>query len=188
MAALALIALSACTSTPAHKSEPNVSSADQRANLTVLKKADLPTGWDAVPAKSRLDGSPGKPVYCGVAAEPSPLREGRLGYYEEASTGRAILEYAMVGSSASATDVLDALIKAASTCPGAEQKFTQVKQAVHVGDQAVAWDTVSGEGARSRVMVFRAGDTVVAMIAFGTTSVPVNEQQAIAGTIASNLS
>jgi hypothetical protein len=184
VAVAALIALSACTSDPAHQAAPTTTSADKRANLTVLKKADLPAGWDAVPAKSRLDGSPGKPIYCGVTAEPSPLREGRLGYYEEASTGRAVLEYGMVGTSASATEALDKLLKSVATCPDVRV----VKQALDVGDQTVAWDTVSAEGARSRVMVFRAGDTVVAMIAFGTTSVPVNEQQAMAGTIASKLS
>lgn len=185
---LALVALSACTRSPAPQTEPTVSSAERRADLTVLKKADLPEGWAAVPARSRLDGPPGKPSYCGVAAEPSPLREGRLSYFEEASTGRAVLEYGMVGTSATATRVLDALIKAAPTCRGTKQEFALVKNGIKVGDQTIAWDTVSDQGGRSRVLVFRAGDTVVAMVAFGVTSVPVAEQNAIARATASKLS
>lgn len=189
VALVALTALAACTndSAPA-KGERPASAADQRANLTVLKDADLPSGWKVVPARSRLDGPPGKPIYCGISAEPAPIREGRLGYYEQASTGRAVLAYDMVGTSQTAGDVLDALIKVAPDCREEGRTLTVVSDSPAVGGQSVAWDTVSDTGARSRVLVFRADDTVVALIAFGATSVPVTEQAAIARTIENRLS
>jgi len=192
--AIALVTLAACAGDPSSTtSEAAPSSADRRANLTVLEsKADLPDGWASVPPRNRLEGPPGKPVYCGVSAEPDPLREGRLAYYEQASTGRAMLEYGMLGTTETATGVLDALIKAAPDCSGVSKQddarpYTQVKDLPQIGDQSVAWDTVSGSEARSRVLVFRADDTVVVLVAFGTTSVPITEQTEIARTLAAAL-
>ena len=186
---LALVTLAGCTSDPAPAEvESAVTSADQRANLTVLKDSDLPSGWKAVPARSRLGGPPGKPVYCGISAEPLAVREGRLGYYEQASTSRAVLAYGMVGTKQTARRVLDALIKAAPNCRDEGRKMTVVGDLPDAGDQSVAWDVVSDSAARSRVLVFRADDTIVALIAFGPTRVPLTEQAAIAKVLVARLS
>lgn len=186
---LALVVLSACSSDPAPTGAPTSSTtAAQRADLTVLGDSFLPAGWKAVPAKSRLDGPPGKPEYCGISAEPDPVLEGRLAYYEEASSGRAVLEYAMVGTAATAQEVLDALLATAKDCRTEGRALTLVADRPEVGDQSVAWDSVSDSGVRSRILVLRSGDTVVALIAFGDTSVPETEQESIAQSIAKNLS
>ena len=183
--ALVLAALAGCSGDP-EASSPD--EANRRADLTVLGDSFLPAGWKAVPAKSRLDDPPGKPVYCGISVEPDPVLEGRLAYYEEASSGRAVLEYAMVGTAATARDVLDALLATAKDCRTAGRTLTVVTERPEVGDQSVAWDSVSDSGVRSRILVLRAGDTVVALIAFGATSVPETEQGSIAQSVTENLS
>jgi hypothetical protein len=186
LAAVALVAvLSACTSDPA-PAAPKTSAADARANLTILPADGLPDRWARVPAKDRLDGPPGTATYCGVVAEPDPVREGRISYYEEKSLPRAVLEYGMLSTTEGATATLDALTAVRDTCE--EPGTTVAPVDVAVGDQSVAWDFTRDDGSAYRVVVFRRTDTVVVLVAFGGTSAPADEQLEIARSIDERLS
>lgn len=182
LAVTLLVTVSGCTGSDDEPVEPERTSADQRADLTILPEDGLPKGWVRVPASERISGNPGKPRYCGVPAEPAGVKEGRVSYYEQEGLPRSVLEYGMVADEQAATDTLDALLAARESCE--EEGFTAEpvpeEELAGLGDQQVGWDYDDGTGNRFRVLVFRRGEVVVVLVATGDTSVPAREQTAIA--------
>lgn len=183
LAALALtVSLTACSSDATKEPRPQKpASVDVRANRTILPAEQLPKGWKRVPAKDRLDGPPGTARYCGVVAEPAPVREGRISYYEQSSLPRSILEYGMLSTAAGASATMDALVARRDDCVEPGARVTAVD--VSVGDEAVAWDFAPSGSPDFRTIVFRRGDVVVVLVAVGDPSVPHDEQLAIARSI-----
>lgn len=181
-----VLSLSACggsSNTPEPRPSPE---ANARANLTILKPGDLPDGWRRVPAKDRLDGPPGTARYCGVVAEPDPVREGRISYYEDSSLPRSVLEYGMLSTTEGARSTLNALQARRDDC--VENGATVTPVAVDVGDESVAWDFEQDGAPPFRTLVFRRDDVVVVLVAVGQPSVPHDEQMAIATSIDGRLS
>lgn len=163
--------------------------ATQRASTAVIGKAAmLPKDWRPVPTEGRLSGPPGHPQYCGVAAEPDPIRQSALTLYEENPSERRILQYTFVSTDKAATTVVDDLKIAARNC--SDEGFT-VKEAsgsTPVGDGSVALDYSTDAGAGSRTIVFRAKDTIVILVGYGNQGVPEADLQSVATTIAGLLS
>jgi hypothetical protein len=174
------LSLSACGS-DAPKDDKKPTAADVRANRTILEADGLPGGWRRVPAKDRLDGPPGTARYCGVVAEPDPVREGRISYYEQASLPRSVLEYGMLSTVDGASATMAALVERKDDCAEPGAKVTPVP--VSVGDESVAWDFAREGGPSFRTVVFRRADVVVVLVATGDTSVPGDEQLEIARAI-----
>lgn len=181
LAVTLLVTVSGCTGGD-EPAAPERTSADQRADLTILPEDGLPQGWVRVPASERISGNPGKPRYCGVPAEPQGVKEGRVSYYEQEGLPRSVLEYGMVADEQAATDTLDALVAVRTTCE--EEGFTTEPvpedELDGLGDQQVGWDYDDGAGNRFRVVVFRRAEVVVVLVATGDTSVPTQEQATIA--------
>jgi hypothetical protein len=182
--ALALAVVSGCSGDDA-PAAPERTSADARADLTIVPKDALPDGWVRVPARERLQGDPGKPRYCGVSAEPRGVVEGRVSYYEQQGLPRSVLEYGMVATESSATATLDELLAVRDMCQeeGLEVEPVPADEIAGIGDQQVAWDFDDGAGTRFRTLVVRRGEVVVALVATGDTSVPTAEQLELARTI-----
>lgn len=184
LAVALLVTVSGCSGEDA-PAQPERSAADQRADLTIVPQDQLPEGWVRVPARERLSGAPGKPRYCGVPAEPARVEEGRVSFYEQRDLPRSVLEYGMVADEDAATETLDALLAVRTSCE--EDGFTTqpvpVDELEGVGDQSVAWDFDDGAGNRFRALVLRRGEVVVVLVATGETSVPTQEQLAVARTI-----
>lgn len=181
LAVTLLVTVSGCTGGD-EPAAPERTSADQRADLTILPEDGLPQGWVRVPASERISGNAGKPRYCGVPAEPAGVKEGRVSYYEQERLPRSVLEYGMVADEEAATNTLDALVAARTSCQ--DEGFTTEPvpedELDGLGDQQVGWDYDDGTGNRFRVVVFRRAEVVVVLVATGDTSVPSEEQAAIA--------
>ena len=185
LTALALaLSVTACGS-DAPKDDEKPTAADARANRTILGGDDLPNGWRRVPAKDRLDGPPGTARYCGVVAEPDPVREGRISYYEQSSLPRSVLEYGMLSTVEGATATMAALVARQDDCAEPGAKVTSVP--VDVGDESVAWDFAREDGPSFRTVVFRRADVVVVLVATGHTPGPGDEQHEIALSIDARL-
>ncbi len=183
--ALALAVVTGCSGGDDDPATPKRTSADARADLTIVPEDALPDGWARVPARERLQGDPGKPRYCGVPAEPDGVVEGRVSYYEQEGLPRSVLEYGMVATEASATATLDALLAVRDTCQeeGLRAEPVPAGEIAGIGDQQVAWDFDDGAGIRFRALVVRRGEVVVTLVATGDTSVPTAEQLDLARTI-----
>lgn len=161
----------------------------QRAGTAVIDKAAmLPKDWRPVPTEGRLSGPPGHPQYCGVAAEPDPIRQSALTLYEEDSSERRILQYTFVSTEKAATAVMDDLRTAARNCH--DEGFTVRKASGYtpVGDGSVALDYSTAAGVGSRTVVFRTKDTIVILVGYGNQGAPEVALQTVATTIAGLLS
>lgn len=155
-----------------------------RAATTVLDKASmLPKGWLPVPTEGRLSGPPGRPAYCGVSVEPKPIRQSALVLYEEDPTQRRVLQYTFVSTERSAKAVMDKLRVAASPCREVGFTVDKATAVTPVGDDFVALDYRTDSGATSRTTIFRARDTIIVLVAYGTLGVPTEATQSIAAKI-----
>lgn len=186
---VATLLLAACSTSdgggePSPEPTEQRTAADERADLTVLPVDALPEGWVRVPARQRIDGRPGTPKYCGVVAEPDPVEEGRISFYEQESLPRQVLEYGMLSTTEGATATLDALEAVRESCTEPDHDVTPVpaEELEGIGDQVVAWDFVRSddESVRFRALVLRRDDTVVVLVATGPAGVPAEQQLQIA--------
>ena len=143
----------------------------------------LPKNWRPVPVTSRLAKPPGRPSYCGVSAEPDPVRQSALTLYEESPSERRILQYTFVSTESAAKAIMARLVPAAASCTEAGFTVKPVSGFTKVGDETVALDYGNGSGAASRTIVFRVMDTVVVLVGYGPTSIPARPLQEVAATI-----
>lgn len=195
LVAVAALTLTACGDTaPARPEAAKTSNGDGsfqgnradkvRAGVAVLDKTSLlPKDWRPVPVSSRLSKPPGRPSYCGVFAEPDPIRQSALTLYEESPSERRILQYTFVSTESGAKAMMGRLVPAAADC--SEPGFTvkPVAGFTVTGDETVALDYGNDSGAASRAVVFRVKDTIVVLVGYGPASVPATPLQAVAATI-----
>ena len=199
--ALTSLSITGCGSgneTPKKPASPTTSNGDgsfqgnaadkARAGLAVLDKTSmLPANWRPVPTKGRLADPPGHPSYCGVAAEPDPVRQSALTLYEEAPSERRVLQFTFVSTEQAAKTTMDTLVSAAAKCVDPGFKVTKASSFTPVGDDTVALDYTNQSGATSRAVVFRSTDTIVVLVGYGATGVPTKPMQEIATTIGNSL-
>jgi hypothetical protein len=202
---LLLVLLTACapSTQPVGRSGPESPSADRRsdgadgpsgaaaaarARGAELQRADLPSGWTPVPLQERFAEPPGVPSYCGVVVEPEPLHHVALELYEERSTGPFVLQYTFVTDEPVAVSRARQLVTAAADCSEKGFRIEPAAGVPEVGDDTVALDYVSDQGAGARVMVFRSGDALVALVGYGNQGVPRDAVTAIAAAVEARLS
>ena len=159
----------------------------ERARGAELHGADLPDGWSDVPVQERFTNPPGVPSYCGVVVEPEPLHHAAIELYEERSTGPFVLQYTFVTDEAVAQDVFTRVDAAAGSCEEPGFEISQVEDLPALADGVVGLDYRSDQGAASRAVVMRAGDTLVVLVGYGDTGVPRQALNDIAGRVAARL-